>query len=99
MDKMWAKQAVDKMGNWRALYDPSNLKNTYEAKFGGGMAGDINPFASMPKTEDEAMAKLKNNMWKLKGYEIANAEFMTKLIKDMNITSFAPGQEPWNKGQ
>jgi hypothetical protein len=98
MDKMWAKQAVDKMGNWRALYDPSNLKNTYEAKFGGGLAGDINPFAGMPKTEDEAMAKLKNNMWKLKGYEIANTEFMSKLIKDMNITSFAPGQEPWNEG-
>lgn len=99
MDKMWAKEAVDKMGNWRALYDPSNLKNTYEAKFGVGMAGDINPFAGMPKTEDQAMAKLKNNMWKLKGYEIANTEFMSKLIKDMKITSFAPGQEPWNEGQ
>jgi len=37
-------------------------------------------------------------MWKLKGYEIANTEFMSKLIKDMNITSFAPGQEPWNEG-
>lgn len=98
MDKMWAKQAVDKMGNWRALYDPSNLKTTYEAKFGSGMSGDISPFASMPKTEDQAMAKLKNNMWKLKGYEIANTEFMSKLIKDMNITSFAPGQEPWNEG-
>lgn len=98
-DKIWAQQAVNNMGNWRALYDPSNLRTTYEAKFGGGLAGDINPFAGMPKTPDEAMAKLKNKMWKIKGYEIANENFMSRLIKDMKITSYAPGQEPWNGGQ
>lgn len=98
-DKLWAKQAVDNMGNWRALYDPTNLRTVYESKFGGGLAGDINPFAGMPKDDNEAMAKLKNVMWKTKGYEIANEEFMSSLIKDMKLTSFGPGQEPWNRSQ
>ena len=98
-DKMWAKQAVTNMGNWRALYDPSNLKNAYETKFGGGLAGNINPFAGVPKTPEEAEAKLKNVMYKTKGYEIANAEFMSQLIKAMKLTSFAPGSEPWAKGK
>ena len=98
-DKVWAKQAVNNMGNWSALYDASNLKTIYESKFGTGLAGNINPFAGMPKTPDEALAKLKNNMWKIKGYEIANEGFMSRLIKEMKLTSYAPGQEPWNGGQ
>ena len=96
---MWAKQGVNNMGNWSALYDASNLKTIYESKFGTGLAGNINPFAGMPKTPDEALAKLKNNMWKIKGYEIANEGFMSRLIKEMKLTSYAPGQEPWNGGQ
>jgi muramidase (phage lysozyme) len=101
-DRAWVNEVFRKMPLWTPVYS-SNGSNasmdSFNSIYGGGAPIPLDSFAGMPTDYESAKYKAANITRKIKGYDIALGDVMSQLVKTLKVTSFAPGQEPWNKGQ
>lgn len=102
-DRIWVNDVFKKMPLWNPVYSGSVATDSYNSIYGSGAPIPLDQFAGMPvdaygqPDPEAAQIKALNIARKIKGYDIANGNFMNALIKSVKTVSFAPGQEPWNK--
>jgi hypothetical protein len=84
---------------WTPVYSSTGSIDSFNSIYGGSAPIPLDSFAGMPTDYESAKYKAANVTRKIKGYDIALGDVMSQLVKTLKVTSFAPGQEPWNKGQ
>ena len=82
---------------WTPVYSSTTSMDSFNSIYGGGAPIPLDSFAGMPTDYASAQTKALNVARKIKGYDIANGNFMNQLLQSVKTISFVPGQEPWNK--
>ena len=97
VDRAWVNDVFRKMPLWTPVYSSTGSVDSFNSIYGGGAPIPLDSFAGMPTDYASAQTKALNVARKIKGYDIANGNFMNQLIQSVKTISFLPGQEPWNK--
>ena len=110
-DRLWARQVIEKMPLWSPIFSSSSTSknseqyvtnNPYDKNMPSYM--DILTTAGGDQDKLEAlMGERASRIFdKAKGYDIGLNNLMTKIMTQMvrsgNPLDWAPGQEPWNRG-